>query len=56
LKQAGILFVAMPIMSIYPILAQRHRLEGISAAVPGVNYLVRWASIILAGGSEAWLV
>jgi Fic family protein len=24
--------------------------------VPGVNYLDRWASIILAGGSEAWLV
>lgn len=32
LKQAGILFAAMPIMSIYPILAQRHRLEGVTAA------------------------
>lgn len=32
LKQAGILFGAMPIMSIYPILGQRHRLEGVSAA------------------------
>lgn len=32
LKQAGILMAAMPSMSIYPILAQRHGQEGVSAA------------------------
>lgn len=32
MKQAGVLFAAMPVMSIYPILAQRHGKEGDAAA------------------------
>ncbi len=57
MRQAGILLAAMPVMSIYPILAQRHGMEGDAAATLLLSTLASFISLnlLIATLHAGWL-
>ena len=57
MRQAGILLAAMPVMSIYPILAQRHGMEGDAATTLLLSTLASFISLnlLIATLHAGWL-
>ena len=57
MRQAGILLAAMPVMGIYPILAQRHGMEGDAAATLLLSTLASFISlnVLIATLHAGWL-